>query len=909
MGDLRSRLETAAELGSDSLDAVGAATGASWRPMSASAMLGAVAGVGGSTRRGGQGGYGAGGVAGNASPVKQEAPMSMPSPTQRRSKEEIARKKEEAMARLKQKDDLRKEQDRQKRREELAKMSLSSFGFTIKPGISRYGSGTGGVKLEQEQPAEPSKPKEWKPDERCSDEQLQVLEQVKTGQNVFFTGSAGVGKSFLLAEVTRLLDHLHRPYQVTATTGIAALQVSGITIHSWAGIGLGKEPIPVLFDRIFSNKEKRKKWLETQVLIIDEVSMSSADMFTRLHVLGKLIRNNNKPFGGLQLIVCGDYFQLPPVPEKLSEEKCMRCGHNFLQKIPIHDSRLPYEERAKGVPQADIYRCTDLVKRNGEMVGGCGFEWRGRRFCFETEAWAECDFKVMELTKVFRQGDPEFVATLEKFRRGICDEACIAFLKRCGTELGKGGQIKIQPTNLYPLRKSVDEENRREFEKLKEASFKFAALDDSRGGYAKMQMKERLTNVPPAQTLLLKKGAQVLLLANLDVKGGLVNGSRGVIVDWVDQNEIPVADSDDEDGEGDGGERMPGFVSQGGKMRGGMFGGEEWRAKAAEEWAEKQEQVLYPVVYFATGKQLIIKPHSWCIDIDKDNTVARTQLPLQLAWALTIHKSQGQSLDAVGVRLTSTFEKGQAYVALSRCRKPGGMKIEGFKPGVVMAHPVVKVFYETIADKTPFFVTPVPPVNPLSFIPEFDPLINKLAKPFGRPPVPLPVGSAVLAPGQTAPPRPPPPAATQSLPLHHPPTHTTTAGPVHVSIGGDWRSLLSQAATAYLVETRRSDRAGSEGTDDDCVVDDSASFVSEAQRAILAAVSGSAMARSASLNGTAMDVDSVGGGSEYETADSASMTDGPPGAYPPSVEGAAQVSGTAPGKKQKKKRWRKRVGH
>lgn len=179
--------------------------------------------------------------------------------------------------------------------------------------------------------------------------------------------------------------------------------------------------------------------------------------------------------------------------------------------------------------------------------------------------------------------------------------------------------------------------------------------------------------------------------------GGLVNGSRGVIVDWVDRNDVPLDAEDDE-------RNMPGPTQKGGP-KGGAFGGEEWRMKAAEEWADKQGEPVYPVVYFATGKQralppsqsavlsssdlsrcappVIIKPHSWCIDIDKDNTVARTQLPLQLAWfvsspsclprrrlaltrfptyscrALTIHKSQGQSLDAVGVRLTSTFEKGQ----------------------------------------------------------------------------------------------------------------------------------------------------------------------------------------------------------------------------------------------------------
>ncbi|GAA5979052.1 hypothetical protein JCM11641_004956 [Rhodosporidiobolus odoratus] len=803
--------------------------------------------------------------------------MPQPSPTQKRSKEEIQRKKEAALARRKQVEDNKKATERQAKRKQLAEMHLANFGFTIKPGISRYGSGTGGTVVKEEVSLVPE---EWKPDDRCSDEQKACLQFVKEGKNIFFTGSAGVGKSFLLKEITRLLDHLKKPYQVTATTGIAALQVSGITIHSWAAVGLGKEPIPILYDKICQKKERKKAWLETDVLIIDEVSMSPADLFTKLNILGKMIRNNNKPFGGIQLIVSGDFFQLPPVPDKKSEEKCMRCGHQNLLKMDIYDSRLPYEERPAGAPQADIWRCTDIKKRNGDIVGGCGFEWRSRRFCFETEAWAECDFRVMELTKVFRQDHPEFIATLEKFRRGICDDAAVEFLKTCGTELGQGGNIQIQPTNLYPLRSNVDAENDREFKKLKEPAFAFQALDDSRGAYARTQMKDRLANVPPVQTLHLKKGAQVLLLANLDVKNGLVNGSRGVIVDWVDRNDVPIDAEEDE--------RMPG-MSQKLSVKGGAFGGEEWRAKAADEWADKQGEAFYPLVYFATGRQLIIKPHSWCIDLDRENTVARTQLPLQLAWALTIHKSQGQSLDAVGVRLTATFEKGQAYVALSRCRKPEGMKIEGFKPGVVMAHPTVKTFYDCIAAKTPFFVTSVPPVNPLSYIPEFDPLIHRLARTFGHLPAPLPVGSAVLAPGQKAPPPrlPPPAPAARAAPAPRIARQAPAAGPAPAH----WQALLAQAAAAYTSSVQPGANDG--------IVDDSGTFVVEAKRAVLAASTGSAIGAVVDLG--VMEIDDA---SKYETAESVVSSSAGGGSI---GQGGQQQEGKS--KKPKKTRWRKRVGH
>ncbi|GAA6052067.1 hypothetical protein NBRC10513_002652 [Rhodotorula toruloides] len=829
----------------------------------------------------------------DSSPVK---PFPSPGPTQRRTKEEIERKKEEAMQRLKAKAEEKKRLERQKKREQLAAQSLSKFGFKItvaSAGISRYGTGKGGVKKEDSDARSPSpqKPKEWAPDERCSDEQRAVLEQVKAGDNVFFTGSAGVGKSFLLKEVTRLLDHLERPYQVTATTGIAALQISGITIHSFAGIGLGKEAINVLYDRIKRSKEKEKVWLNTRCLIIDEVSMSPADLFTKLNILGKLIRKSNLPFGGMQLIVSGDFFQLPPVPEAFSDMRCMRCDHTHLTKVDLHDACVPYEERAKGVPPADIMRCTDIVKRDGGIIAGCGFERRIRRFAFETEAWAECNFLVMELTKVFRQDHPVFIATLEKIRRGICDDECTRFLANCGAELGKGGNIDIQPTNLYPLRKAVDDENRREFEKLKEQAYTFQALDDSRGAYAESVLGERLANVPPSKTLQLKKGAQVLLLANLDVKNGLVNGSRGVIVDWVDRDAVPLDSDADEP-------VWPGQTQRKKSAGGGMFGGEEWREKAAELWADKQEVEVFPLVYFATGRQLIIRPHTWCIDIDKHNTVARTQLPLQLAWALTIHKSQGQSLDAVGVRLTSTFEKGQAYVALSRCRKPEGMKIDGFRPGVVMAHPVVTIFYDCIKNKTPFFITAVPPVNPLDFVPDFDPLIDKLTRIFGRPTGPIPPGSAVLAPGQKKPAQAYVNPGAQVVAPPQPyvnPGAQVAAPPPRVG----WKELLAQAADAFIGAGGCASATDWKDVDvNKPGFDDASVFTAEAYRVISQATRRKRKSSYSAPPASDVDSDSTGN----DTLDSI-IIDGV------KQEKTGGPSGGGKGKKAKRKRPRKRVGH
>jgi len=206
---------------------------------------------------------------------------------------------------------------------------------------------------------------------------------------------------------------------------------------------------------------------------------------------------------------------------------------------------------------------------------------------------------------------------------------------------------------VQPLRQAVDNENLREYNKLKTAEYKFQAEDAFRGDRAKMMLKDKLKDTPPNPALRLKTGAQVMLLANLDLPRGLVNGSRGVIVDWISAAAGPGRPANTIGG-------------------GGAFGGEEWRERAAREFMDNQEEDLLPVVFFATGETHVIRPYVWCIDLDRDNSLARTQLPLALAWALTIHKSQGQTYGPLrpgeSLRFTELTAMSSGDAGWTRCR-------------------------------------------------------------------------------------------------------------------------------------------------------------------------------------------------------------------------------------------------
>lgn len=505
----------------------------------------------------------------------------------------------------------------------------------------------------------------YTPDPRCSDEQLRVLDEVRLGRNVFFTGSAGVGKSFMLNEVVKMLKASGRNVAVTAPTGIAALAIEGRTIYSWAKIGLGRGSVHELYNstsgsRVFQSRPNSKPEgiLGTDVLIVDEVSMLQAELFEKISLLCQAARGVRSPFGGIQIILSGDFFQLPPV-SKDEGFSCMFCGCTGFKRDKMTGNIQcvrPFNKAWEGTP--------------------CGRERPEYTFCFETPTWRELNLCVIELQKVFRQEDKYFIDILNKIRWGQVDDTVDKLMLSRSKPLQ---EHQIKPTRLYPKNQDVDVENSKKFSLLKETVHSFASFDTvSESKYAQSFLS-RLNDLQARKNLQLKVGTQVILLANLDVGGKLVNGSRGVVIDWRERPDYTASDNN-------------GFSGDPSKHR-----ADRLRDAGRIAWAEQQDHSYLPEVLFSDGRAVVIEPYIWKVEIDSRTLLTRTQLPLSLAWALTIHKSQGQSLDRLCVELRGVFECGQAYVALSRARSLEGLEVNGWNVSCVRANPLVQNFYTCVS--------------------------------------------------------------------------------------------------------------------------------------------------------------------------------------------------------------------
>lgn len=477
-------------------------------------------------------------------------------------------------------------------------------------------------------PATPAKPAP-PPPAALSAEQNRVAELVRLGFSVFFTGAAGTGKTFLLEHVVAELreaygDEFNACVAVTAATGIAATALGGSTLHSAMGCGALRT-----FDdfRVMWLPDNRKRLRRLRVLVIDEVSMLSAELFEMLELVLRQIRRSEEPFGGLQLVLSGDFCQLPPV------------------SFPRDDATLP----------------TAFLNRG---------------LAFQSPAWRRCEIWCVALTEVWRQRDPVFEALLSSARRG--DQRAVEWLARlCAAPLDLPDGL--EPTQLFSHNADVNRVNGERLAKLPGTCVSFKASDSvtpaSPGARGDERRLWKMCNDGPAPLSLdLKVGAQVMLVKNLEPWAGLVNGSRGVVTGFrfIDEHLA-------------GKHRKPGS-----------------RAAAAL----CPDAKLVPVVRFTNGRSLACGPELFPAELAGVGRCVRAQVPLKLAWAVTIHKCQGMSLDAVEVSLERCFAEGQAYVALSRARTLHGLRILGCAPehvaSGVRANAAALAFYDSMHAGRPY---------------------------------------------------------------------------------------------------------------------------------------------------------------------------------------------------------------
>lgn len=439
------------------------------------------------------------------------------------------------------------------------------------------------------------------------------------------TGAGGTGKSFLVRELCQQFESKRRKFALTATTGIAAVLIGGVTLHSFFRIF----PDDLRFDesvnikRVSSNKFFKKELKALQTLIVDEVSMLDCALFDRVHKILCHVHGTGAPFGGIQVVLVGDFFQLPPV--------------------------------SKG---------------------------KALTFLFESDLfWETCD-AMWELKEVWRQADPAFCEMLQRIRVGEPSEEDVGILKdRVDANIA---QNSIQPTKLFSKNVNVDMLNARELAKLdaqsaqifemREGSHRLqgeSANEKMDSMWSLLQSKFR-TDVNIPEKLELRVGTQVMLAFNLDTSNGMCNGARGIVVSFAKSKT-----------EGSGRFLEKHFSKQ--------FSDRE--LALGEGRLAYLHDTLLPVVRFENGKKLLVPFVRWTRKVEMGEVFV-WQIPLRLAWATTIHRMQGQTLNLVEISLdSSVFEVGQAYVALSRARMLEGVSLSSFDPTCIKANEKVVEFY------------------------------------------------------------------------------------------------------------------------------------------------------------------------------------------------------------------------
>ncbi|WP_333954285.1 AAA family ATPase [Psychrobacter sp. S4(2024)] len=458
--------------------------------------------------------------------------------------------------------------------------------------------------------------------------QSSALDILKTGQNVFLTGSAGSGKTYTLNQYIDYLRARRVPVAVTASTGIAATHMNGTTIHSWSGIGIKDE----LTDRDLTNLS-RKQFLadrlkDTAVLIIDEISMLHAKQINLVSQVLKHVRKNDKAFGGIQVVVAGDFFQLPPIGSK---------GESNREK-----------------------------------------------FAFMSEAWLDAKFHICYLSEQHRQvseaanGGLDLDDILNQIRRQEVTFEAIAALEATFDQ-----NVDIKRTRLYTHNLNVNKINDKELADLSGEMMRFEATSV---GDSKLVETLKKT-VRTQDDLVLKVGSKVMFIKN-NTELGVSNGTMGELIGFAAVKIDDSKDSSDNLIEDD----------DIGSDKDSDVGNDKQAAKSAKEKAKKDKARIkkpttqkMPVVRLNTGREVIAEPEEWIIEDETGDVLASyEQVPLCLAWAITIHKSQGMTLEAAEIDLSRTFELGQGYVALSRLKSLAGLQLLGMNDMSLQLDPLAR---------------------------------------------------------------------------------------------------------------------------------------------------------------------------------------------------------------------------
>lgn len=395
-----------------------------------------------------------------------------------------------------------------------------------------------------------------------------------SGESVFLTGAPGSGKTYVLNQFIDWAKKQKKRVAITASTGIAATHIGGTTIHSWSGLGIRDE----ISDRdekwLKDNDRLLKRYNNTDILIIDEVSMIHGKRLDMVNQVAKWLRDSDEPFGGMQVILTGDLFQLPP------------------------------------------------INRSDTSID----------FVHLSDTWQELNPKICYLSEQHRQQNDQLLDLLEAMRAGeVLDVHFDALSERLGAE----APVDASVTKLYSHNQDVEQINDSHLKALSDDARTFVM--ETYGVQAKVEQLVKSVLAP--EILELKVDAEVMFVAN-NFSEGFANGSRGRVVDFHD-----------------------------GK----------------------------PVVEMQKGRRtLTVEPHSWALEEDGKERARVTQLPLRLAWAITIHKSQGMSLDSAEIDLSRAFTPGMGYVALSRVRSLDGLYLKGINNTAMAMHPEIFTFDEEI---------------------------------------------------------------------------------------------------------------------------------------------------------------------------------------------------------------------